>query len=64
MKPLPPSPSAAGERTLLQCKFRLYNYHIGFIALPPTFGIFDKKQNLRKAGAVLGWPSLASLRSQ
>ena len=45
------------RRTVLYCKSKLYNYHFIFISLLNTFEDVNYLLNLRKARAVLRWPS-------
>ena len=46
-----------GRRTVLHYKAKLHNYHINFISLLGTFEDYDCYHTLRKARAVLWWPS-------
>lgn len=46
------------EGAALHCNAKQHNYHINFISLLNIFGKHLFNQNLQKARAVFGWPSL------
>jgi hypothetical protein len=53
----PSNSLSKGEGAVLHILNQLYHYHINFISLLCIFGMADGYRYLRKARAVLGWPS-------